>query len=86
MMRAPLYINTLIDRVLAELETARDVYRFISANTVKKTNSCGKQIDKTIDRSHLWLAQTPQGFIILFCYKHFNSLKIPTRLQMSLFI
>jgi 2-C-methyl-D-erythritol 4-phosphate cytidylyltransferase len=61
----PLVTAALVDAVLADLADDRDCAAVVAAapvtDTVKEV-ARGREVDRTLDRSSLWAAQTPQAF------------------------
>jgi 2-C-methyl-D-erythritol 4-phosphate cytidylyltransferase len=61
----PLLTADLVDRVMAELAGDSDCAAVVAAapvtDTVKQV-ARGREVDRTLDRSSLWAAQTPQAF------------------------
>jgi 2-C-methyl-D-erythritol 4-phosphate cytidylyltransferase len=58
----PLIDDALIDRVLARVRAGECAVPALPVvDTLKETNAEGRVV-RTVDREHLWRAQTPQGF------------------------
>ena len=60
----PLVTAELIDAVVAELVATPECDCVLAASRVIDTikDATGREVDRTLDRSRLWAAQTPQAF------------------------
>jgi 2-C-methyl-D-erythritol 4-phosphate cytidylyltransferase len=58
----PCLSDAWIDRVFAAARVHRAAILAIPVTSTLKRSQDGKKIDATVDRTHLWLAQTPQVF------------------------
>lgn len=72
----PFVTDELINRVVTCLEKVPGCIPAVPIHdTVKKVEEGSQQILQTLDRQHLWLAQTPQGFHYSSLYKAHKTFK-----------